>query len=77
MQQIYANTSKVIVDTKGQGSLIYLPLDKLTQAGAAAAGAANAPAGSAAPAPDGNSNREMQERAAAAGALTREWRDRP
>jgi len=29
MQQIYANTSKVMVDTKGSGNMLYLPLDKL------------------------------------------------
>lgn len=34
MQQIYANTGKVFVDTKGQGNLLYLPLDKLMQVGA-------------------------------------------
>ncbi len=33
MQQIYANSSKVLVDTKGQ-NIIYLPLDKMPQAGA-------------------------------------------
>jgi membrane protease subunit HflK len=27
MQQVYANTSKVMVDAKGQGNLLYLPLD--------------------------------------------------
>ena len=32
MQQIYSNTSKIMVDTKGQGNLLYLPLDKLMQA---------------------------------------------
>lgn len=32
MQQIYSNTSKVMVDAKGQGNLLYLPLDKLMQA---------------------------------------------
>ncbi len=37
MQQIYANTSKVMVDTKGQGNLLYLPLDKLMQASGAVA----------------------------------------
>ncbi len=37
MQQIYANTSKVMVDTKGQGNLLYLPLDKLIQAAGASA----------------------------------------
>lgn len=32
MQQIYSSTSKVMIDTKGQGNLLYLPLDKLMQA---------------------------------------------
>ncbi len=32
MQQVYSNTSKVLVDAKGQGNLLYLPLDKLMQA---------------------------------------------
>ncbi|HJW24535.1 MAG TPA: FtsH protease activity modulator HflK [Rhodocyclaceae bacterium] len=43
MQQVFANTSKVLVDAKGQGNLLYLPLDKLMQA-AGAATAAQAPA---------------------------------
>lgn len=34
MQQVYANTSKVMVDTKGSGNLLYLPLDKLMHAAA-------------------------------------------
>ena len=41
MQQVYSNTSKVMVDAKGQGNLLYLPLDKLMHA-AAGATAANA-----------------------------------
>lgn len=32
VQQVYANTSKVMIDAKGQGNLLYLPLDKLMQA---------------------------------------------
>ncbi|MFC5300945.1 FtsH protease activity modulator HflK [Azospira restricta] len=36
MQTVYANTSKVMVDAKGQGNLLYLPLDKLMNAAAAA-----------------------------------------
>jgi membrane protease subunit HflK len=46
VQQIYANTSKVLIDAKGQGNLLYLPLDKLMQAAGAlvAAPAAEAPA---------------------------------
>ena len=35
MQQVYSNTSKVMVDSKGQGNLLYLPLDKLMQASGA------------------------------------------
>ena len=41
MQQIYANTSKVMVDTKGQGNLLYLPLDKLMQASGAVSASGN------------------------------------
>jgi len=38
MQQVYANTTKVLVDQKqGSGSLLYLPLDKLIAASAAGA----------------------------------------
>lgn len=36
MQQVFANTSKVMVDTKGSGNLLYLPLDKLMNAAGAA-----------------------------------------
>ncbi|WP_415035419.1 FtsH protease activity modulator HflK [Azonexus sp.] len=39
MQQIYANTTKIMVDAKGQGNLLYLPLDKLMQASAGAVAA--------------------------------------
>jgi len=35
LQQIYTNTSKVLLDAKGSGNLLYLPLDKLMQATAA------------------------------------------
>jgi membrane protease subunit HflK len=35
LQQVYSNTSKVMVDAKGQGNLLYLPLDKLMQAAGA------------------------------------------
>jgi membrane protease subunit HflK len=37
LQQVYANTSKVMLDAKGSGNLLYLPLDKLMQAAAVAA----------------------------------------
>lgn len=35
MQQIFSNTSKVMVDARGSGNLLYLPLDKLIQQTAA------------------------------------------
>ena len=45
VQQVYANTSKVMIDAKGGGNLLYLPLDKLMQtaAGTQAAAAATEP----------------------------------
>ena len=42
MQQIFANTSKVMIDAKGQGNLLYLPLDKLIQAAGTATAAQQA-----------------------------------
>ncbi|HTY04540.1 MAG TPA: FtsH protease activity modulator HflK [Rhodocyclaceae bacterium] len=45
LQQVYSNTSKVMIDAKGGNNLLYLPLDKLMQAaGAQAAVAPEAPA---------------------------------
>ena len=64
MQQIYSNTTKVLVDTKQGSNLLYLPLDKIIQqiqtAGAAPAAApadaahnnANTPANPSAPVAD-------------------------
>ena len=46
MQQVMSSTTKVLVDDKSGGNLLYLPLDKLmqmTQPGQAAESAANAP----------------------------------
>ena len=45
MQQMFANASKVLIDTKGSNNMLYLPLDKITQQSAqdparAAAGSA-------------------------------------
>ncbi len=45
MQQVLSSTSKVMIDAKSQGNLLYLPLDKLMQA----AGAANASGAAAMP----------------------------
>jgi membrane protease subunit HflK len=36
MQQIFANTSKVYIDSRANGNLMYLPLDKLVQQAASA-----------------------------------------
>ena len=48
MQQVYSNVTKVMVDSRGNSNLLYLPLDKLMQqAGAVTPGAA--PAAPAAP----------------------------
>ncbi len=47
MQQIYANVTKVMVDSRAGSNLLYLPLDRLLQQG----GASVAPAPAAAPAP--------------------------
>jgi membrane protease subunit HflK len=50
MQQVMANTTKVLVDDKQGGNLLYLPLDKLMQAaGAVDASARAEPAAPAAP----------------------------
>jgi modulator of FtsH protease HflK len=39
LQQVYSNTTKVMVDAKGSGNLLYLPLDKLMQAASSQAAA--------------------------------------
>jgi membrane protease subunit HflK len=47
MQQVYSNVSKVLVDSRGNSNLLYLPLDKLMQQ----AGATSAPVAETTPAP--------------------------
>jgi len=52
MQQIFSNTTKLMVDSRSSNNLMYLPLDKLiSQAAADGAARSPAPAPSAAPAP--------------------------
>ena len=54
MQQVFSNVSKLYVDSKSSGNLLYLPLDKLIQRaaeGEAPAAAAAAAPGTAPPAP--------------------------
>jgi membrane protease subunit HflK len=36
MQQVLASTSKIMMDYRGQGNLLYLPLDKIMQQAGAA-----------------------------------------
>jgi len=62
MQQILSSTSKVMMDYRGSGNLLYLPLDKLMQGGAAggAEGAA-APRPPAAEAPAGDAGARSRE----------------
>ncbi|MDP5040981.1 MAG: protease modulator HflK, partial [Paraglaciecola sp.] len=31
MQEVYSSTSKILVDTKGSGNMLYLPLDKILE----------------------------------------------
>jgi membrane protease subunit HflK len=40
VQNVFAKTSKVMVDVEGGNNMMYLPLDKMTQGAAAAARAA-------------------------------------
>ena len=51
MQQVYTSTSKVMVDAKGQGNLLYLPLDKLMQAAGGVGAVPQASVGSSAEMP--------------------------
>jgi len=74
MQQVYANTSKVMIDSKGAGNLLYLPLDKLMQQAGALPSAAPESATaerSSAPA-SAQENRDVRTR----GQLTRERGER-
>src|ERR1700677_4423523 len=41
MDQVYKNARKVIVDTKGAGNMLYLPIDKLLPPGTQPLGGAN------------------------------------
>jgi modulator of FtsH protease HflK len=47
MQQVYSNVSKVMVDSRNNSNLLYLPLDKLIQQAVATPGLAQAPSSSA------------------------------
>jgi membrane protease subunit HflK len=69
MQQVLASTSKIMMDYRGQGNLLYLPLDRIMQQAGAAAGDPQAPARPAEPGADAGPrsretlrNRERAER---------------
>ncbi len=47
MQQVFSNTSKIYVDSRSAGNLLYLPLDKLIQGGADAQSRSQSPAAAA------------------------------
>jgi membrane protease subunit HflK len=51
MQHVMSKTSKVMIDAKGNGNLLFMPLDKLMQAGANPSGSQDAPAAAPTPAP--------------------------
>lgn len=61
MQQVYSSVSKVMIDTRNNSNLLYLPLDKLLQQ-TAAAGPAVAPPASATDAPTTGSSTDARSR---------------
>ncbi|MGA0033271.1 MAG: hypothetical protein ACO3HA_08055, partial [Burkholderiales bacterium] len=58
MQQIMSNTSKILIDQKSGGNLLYLPLDKLMQMSGSAAAVPSAKPAETAPAEGGARGRE-------------------
>ena len=74
MQQIYSNTTKVLVDTKQGSNLLYLPLDKITQQSGHANGAA--PAAPADAAQNNAANTPANPSVPAADARARDGRSR-
>jgi len=54
MQQIYANVSKVMVESRSNSNLLYLPLDKLIQQSGASTPPAATPAPPSEPATGAN-----------------------
>jgi membrane protease subunit HflK len=61
MQQIYSNVSKVMVDSRSNSNLLYLPLDKLLQQGGTPSGVA-LPSGSTPDASPTNSSVDVRSR---------------
>jgi membrane protease subunit HflK len=61
MQQVYANVSKVMVDSRSGSNLLYLPLDRLMQQAGAAPPPAAAPAAPVAPVNDAAADARARE----------------
>jgi modulator of FtsH protease HflK len=65
MQQIYGNVTKVLVETRQGGNMLFLPLDKIMQqvaTGGAAVAPQEPPASAPAPAPSGSSAADARAR---------------
>jgi modulator of FtsH protease HflK len=60
MQQVFQNTTKLLIDQKSNGNLLYLPLDKLMQMTTPTAPAATEPAKAADPAVSPEVNRTVR-----------------
>lgn len=56
MQQIYSNVTKVMVETRAGGNMLFLPLDKILQQVASTGAAQQQPQPAPAPAPDPNAS---------------------
>jgi membrane protease subunit HflK len=78
MQQIFSNTTKVMIDTKSGNNLLYLPLDKLIAQSAAidTSGKQNNPPASASAAPEPAASLEMPHQKDARSRDGRDSRDR-
>jgi membrane protease subunit HflK len=61
MQQVYANVSKVMVDSRSGSNLLYLPLDRLMQQAGVAPAPAAAPAAPVAPVSDAAADARARE----------------
>jgi modulator of FtsH protease HflK len=62
MQQVYSNVSKVLVDSRNGSNLLYLPLDRLLQQGAAPAAAPPPPTSTPTPPSDPNAALDARSR---------------
>jgi membrane protease subunit HflK len=72
MQEVYSNTTKILIDSKSGSNLLYLPLDKLMQATGQSGTASPAPGS--APASQTNSTPASRSLDAAARSRERDGR---